>query len=244
MRFTLNDLPVFERPRERLHIFGAESLSMQELLEIIMSKGCAAGSVHKISQNLIFHYHNLQNLNQASVQDLCKINGIGSAKATQIKAAFELGKRLYAENSKPKQDSILTSIDAYKMSLYYLAHKNKEHLLLFCLDVHCRPITKPEILSVGVLDCSLVHPREIFSSAIKNNSAKIILAHNHPSGVSTPSKQDIEVTRQIYEAGRIMGIELLDHIVLGKNEYASIRQQNPETFETALANKLLASATN
>ena len=230
MKFTIRDLPVAERPRERLQTFGARSLSMHELLEIIIANGGRSGSVHKISSELVSKYQSLENLDHASVGELCEVNGVGYAKAVQIKAAVELGKRLHAEVQKSSSNQILTSSDAHKLSAYYLKNKKKEHLLLFCLDVHGKLIGKPETISVGVLDCSLIHPREIFNCAVRNFAAKIILAHNHPSGSSVPSPQDIEVSRQIYQAGLIMGIELLDHIVIGESEYTSIRQDHAEVF--------------
>ena len=230
MRFTIRDLPVQERPRERLQSLGATSLSVQELFEIIIANGSRSGSVHKISNDLIAKYSSLESLDNASLSELCQIKGVGRAKAVQIKAAVELGKRLSAEVHKNSVSQILTSRDAYNLGLYYLKNKKKEHLLLFCMDVHGKLIGNPETVSVGVLDCSLIHPREIFNHAIKNFSAKIILAHNHPSGSSVPSVQDLEVTKQIYSAGLVMGIELLDHIVIGNQEYHSIRQDHGEIF--------------
>jgi|SRR5579872_895995 len=230
MRFTLQDLPVQERPRERLEMLGPTSLSVQELLEIIIANGGRSGSVHRISNELISKYRSLENLESASISQLCQINGVGYAKAAQIKAAMELGKRFSLETFRHNSNQILTSGDAHKLSLYYLKNKKKEYLLLFCLDVHSKLVASPEIVSVGVLDCSLIHPREIFGHAVKNSAAKIMLAHNHPSGSSIPSPQDIEVTEQIYDAGKTMGIELLDHIVIGDSEYMSIRQDHPEIF--------------
>lgn len=230
MKFTLRDLPVRERPRERLQMLGASSLSMQELFEIILVSGGRSGSVHKITGDLISKYRSLEDLDCASVSEICAIKGVGRAKAVQIKAAVELGKRLQAESVNGSVGQILTSGDAYKLALYYLKNKKKEHLLLFCLDVHGKLIGQPDIISVGVLDCSLIHPREIFNTAIRNSAAKIIMAHNHPSGSSVPSPQDIEVTRQIYQASRIIGIELLDHLVIGNGEYVSIRQEQNEIF--------------
>lgn len=230
MSFTLRDLPVRERPRERLQNLGASSLSIQELFEIILGCGGRSGSVKKITQDIISAYHNLSDLDRAPVGEMCKIKGVGQAKAVQIKAAVELGRRLHAENLQVSGPSILTSLDAYNLAAHYLKNKKKEHLLLFCLDVHGRIIDTPETVSIGVLDCSLLHPREIFNVAVRLCAAKIILAHNHPSGNSEPSLQDIEATKQTYQASKIMGMELLDHIVVGEGEYHSIHQDHPEVF--------------
>ncbi len=229
MSFTLRDLPKYER-RERLHELGAHSLSLHELLELVLGKGSGHDSVFTISQQLLTRYKSLREISSASIQDLCQINGIGYAKAIQIKAAFELGKRFQLEDDSPMSEAVLRSVDAYRMASYYLKDKKKEHLLLFCLDVRGRLINKPETVSIGTLDSSLVHPREIFNSAIKNHSSKIILAHNHPSGSSQPSDQDYVVTNQLYDASKIVGIELLDHIVLGRDEFSSIRENNPQIF--------------
>jgi len=230
MQFTLRDLPVRERPRERLRSLGASSLSVQELLSIILSNGGKSGSVHAITNELLRRYQNLESLDCASIDELRQIKGVGQVKAIQIKAAVELGKRLHLEQQLESAGQILTSEDAFRLAEYYLKNKKKEHLLLFCLDVHGKLIGRPETVSVGLLDCSLVHPREIFNQAVRSSAAKIILVHNHPSGSAVPSPQDLEVTRQIYRAGIIMGIDLLDHIVLGAGEYTSIRQDHGELF--------------
>ena len=231
MNFTIRDAPIYERPRERLAALGPGSLSLQELIQIILSQGSRKGSVVYVAQALVKKYATLHGLHQASVIDLCQIPGIGYAKAIQIKAALELGIRLQNELDLPKSSEIVNSKEAYKVARSYLEHKIKEQVMLFNLDVHGRLINTPEILSVGILDSSLIHPREIFNAAISNHAAKIILAHNHPSGDSSPSVQDIEITGQIFEAGMILGIPLVDHLVIGNNEYNSIRELEPELFK-------------
>lgn len=232
MKFTVRDLPASERPRERLEKLGSQTLSLQELLEVILGQGGKKHSISGIAHSLIQKYGSLESLSAATVEDLRDVGGVGYAKATQIKAAFELGKRYYLESSE-NLGAILTSMDAYKLARYYLKGKKQEYLMLFCLDVHGRLILKPEVISIGILDCSLIHPREIFNIAINNNSSKIILAHNHPSGSSIPSAQDYQVTSQVFQASKIIAIELIDHIVLGNHEFTSIREQKPEIFETS-----------
>lgn len=234
MQLRVRDLPNNERPRERLSTLGAHSLSLRELLEIILGQGGGASSVLKMSEELVKGHGNVSKLDAASVAELCQIKGVGFSKACQIKAAFELGKRFYREDVAPNLGSALTPLEAYKLCRNYLKDKKKEHLMLFCLDVRGKLISHPETISIGTLDCSLVHSREIFSVAMKNYASRILLAHNHPSGATEPSDGDLEATRKVFEAGNIIGIPLLDHIIIGSFSYTSLREQNPEVFETEL----------
>jgi DNA repair protein RadC len=231
MSVTIRELPSIDRPRERLYSLGAGALSLQELLGVILGHGGAAtGSVLDITGQIFSRYKNLEELNNASVLDLQEVKGVGQAKALQIKAAFELGKRLQVEYVQPASEHIFNSQDAYKLAEKYLRHQKKEHLLLFCLDTRVRLISEPEIISIGTLDASLVHPREIYVTAIKKYASRIILAHNHPSGASMPSSADLEVTKQVAKAGKIVGIQLIDHIVIGTNEYSSIAELRADLF--------------
>ncbi|TSC65409.1 MAG: DNA repair protein RadC [Candidatus Doudnabacteria bacterium Gr01-1014_77] len=228
---TIQDLPKSERPRERLESLGCVSLSLRELLEIVMAKGSGNSSVLTVAQDLVSKYPSLESLHQASLKDLQQIKGVGFAKAAQIQAALELGRRLHLESTKPLSKSIFNVLEAYKMCSGYLRHKKKEHLMLFCLDSRMRLCSEPEVISIGNLVGSLIHPREVFEAAIKAHAAQMLLAHNHPSGSSTPSDPDIEVTKQIYDAGKLMGIELVDHIVVCADEYTSIREFAPDLFD-------------
>lgn len=230
MENLIKDMPGQERPRERLNSLGAQSLSLHELFQVILAQGGYKTSVASISHRIISRFKSLDNLEQAKMQELCSIEGVGYAKASQIKAALELGRRYSMRRPSNSEKKILSSADAYKIGNYYLRGKKKEHLLLFSLDSRGRLIVEPETVSIGVLDCSLVHPREIFNIAIRNSAASIIIMHNHPSGSVDPSDQDFEVTKQIYLAGNIIGIGLVDHIVIGKWSYSSIRELNPEIF--------------
>ncbi len=231
MSNTVRDMPVMDRPRERLDNFGASSLSLQELLEIVLGSGGSKSSILEIARNILARYKNLRNLSSASIKDLGEIEGIGPAKAVQIKAAFELGKRLQLENIHPESGSVFNSLDAYRIADKYLRHEKKEHLMLFCLDSRSRLVAEPQTISIGTLDASLIHPREIFIAAIKNYASRVILVHNHPSGSSQPSDQDLEVTKQVYQAGKVVGIQLVDHLVIGLNEYISIGESFPELFQ-------------
>ncbi len=238
MSFYLKDLPALERPRERLLQSGAGSLSLFELFEIIFSQGSKKNNVFQISNNLLAQYGSLAQMRQATIQELCQIQGIGEAKAAQLHAAIELGRRLFAENNTPKSGAILDTNHASKLALSYLKDKKKEHLLLFCLDSRSRLIVRPQIISVGTLNSSLVHQREVFDCAIRNHAAQIMLAHNHPSGDFTPSFEDFETTKNIALAGNIMGINLLDHIVIGADNFSSIRVANPEIFDVQKTNAI------
>lgn len=226
----LRDLPQAEKPRERLLKLGAGSLSMRELLEIILSQGNRKESVTEIATKIIDKYPSWNGIDSASIQELQSVKGVGTAKAAQIKAAFEFGKRFYAESVEPRSNSVLNTQQAYFLCQGYFKHKKKEHLMLFCLDVRGRLISEPEILSVGTLDCSLIHPREIFGTAMKKHASRILLAHNHPSGSIEPSDADIEVTKQVYRSGEIMGIQLLDHLVVGADSFTSIQEYSPAVF--------------
>ena len=231
MSNTVRDLPVIDRPRERLDSFGASSLSLQELLEIVLGSGGAKGSVLEIARKILVRFKNLKDLNNASVKDLGEIEGIGPAKAVQIKAAFELGKRLQLETIHPEAGSIFTHLDAYRIADKYLRDEKKEYLMLFCLDSRSRLVAEPQTISIGTLDASLIHPREVFVTAIKNYASRVILVHNHPSGSSQPSDADLEVTKQVYEAGKVVGIQLLDHLIIGLGEYVSTHESFPQLFE-------------
>ncbi|MBU6447310.1 DNA repair protein RadC [Patescibacteria group bacterium] len=226
---TIHDMPVTDRPRERLYALGPGSLSLHELLQIILTQGSGSKSVVNVVHDLLSSYKTLSSMEQAGLRQLQELKGIGYAKAAQLKAALELARRFESEQAR-NAHSIFNTDAAYRLARTYLVNKQKEHLLLFCLDVRLRPVSEPQIVSVGTLDCSLVHPREIFDCAIRNSASKILLAHNHPSGQSSPSSADIQVTRQIFEASKIMAIELIDHIVVGSRDYTSIREQEPKLF--------------
>ncbi len=230
MNVAIRDMPKAERPRERLVSTGAQSLAVHELIEVIFGSGNSDCPLPVISGSLLLKYETLERLDAASLQDLCTIRGLGSAKALQLKAALELGKRFSVEYAQPESDAVVTTEDADCLARCHLKNKKKEHLMLFCLDTHGKLINVPEVVSIGLLDCSLVHPREVFASAIASHASKIMLAHNHPSGSCAPSDADIEVTQQIYSAGRIVGIELIDHIVIGAGSFTSIRQAEPQIF--------------
>lgn len=226
----LQDLPIKERPRERGMLYGLQALSLRELLCIVISQGSKEAPVSDIVDELLLRYKTVQDLDRATVQELCRVRGLGKAKAVQLQTALELGKRWGAEVIDTPTHLIHDSSDAYDLARRYLKGKKKEHLLLFTLNARYGIIGKPEVLSIGTLDSSLIHQREVFSYALSVHASRIIIAHNHPSGSNIPSIQDLEATSAIVKAGEVMGIPLLDHIVVSDNGYSSIRETNPELF--------------
>jgi len=220
--FTIHDLPRSERPRERIQKFGAEALSAQELLALILGRGIAGESVMVTVQRLLSTFGNVKAISEASLEELSKVRGIGLAKAAQIKAAFELAKRGEVEIG--EKISIKSSEDVAKLVRPKLKDKKKEYFLILSLDSQNNLIKISEI-SIGSLNANLVHPREVFKEAIQALANSVILIHNHPSGDAIPSKDDIEITKQLMGAGEIIGISILDHIVIGNQDYKSMKDK-------------------
>lgn len=221
-KIRMKDLPEEERPRERLIRLGPTALSNAELIAIIMRTGNKNENVLDLANRLLANY-DLKSLSQVSVGELKKIFGIKDAKACQIVAAFELGRRSlsYIE---PRQ-SVRNPRDIVNLLMLRLQNLKKEFLMGVYLDSKSR-IIKYETISVGGLNTSTVHPREVFRTAVSEAAAAVILVHNHPSGDPTPSKEDIELTTNLMEAGDIMGIEILDHIIIGGRKYFSLKERN------------------
>jgi DNA repair protein RadC len=222
--FTIRDLPLSERPRERLQKFGAEALSAQEILAVLLGRGVAGESVMVTVQRLLSQFGSLKGIADASVEELSQVKGIGLAKAAQIKAAFELSSRLggYAEaGDKP---IVKTPEDVASLVRGRLRGKKKEHFMALLLDSRNQLIKMAEI-SIGSLDASLVHPREVYKEAISASAASVIFVHNHPSGDATASEDDIKLTKRLAEAGEIVGIDVLDHIIIGDKNYFSLKRE-------------------
>ncbi len=220
--FTVRDLPSSERPRERMQALGPEALSLQELLACLLGSGSAGESVIALSQKLLQKYGSLDKLAQASVGELARVSGIGQAKAVQLKAAFEIGRRLELAASYPSSKAIETVETAIAAARKVLSGKKKEHFVVILLDSRHR-VLRASSVSIGTLDMSVVHPRETFREAITEGAAAIIVAHNHPSGDPDPSPEDVALTRRLMEAGQLIGIPVLDHLIIAGRQALSLR---------------------
>jgi len=218
---TVRDLPRSERPRERLTHLGAEALSEQELLACILGRGVAGESVLVSARRLLKTFGTLRGIAEASVEQLTSVHGIGPAKAVQLKAAVEVARRLAfaPQDARPTIDSVEAAAGLERPRLL---NKQKEHFLALLLDNRHRLIRISPV-AVGSLSATLVHPRELFKDAIAASAAAILVAHNHPSGDPEPSAQDVEITARLVEAGRLLGIEVVDHLILGTGGTVSLR---------------------
>lgn len=215
----LQEMPKIERPREKLIHYGPEKLSHSELLAILLRTGNKDENVVLLANKIIKKF-GLECLPQAKYTELKDLYGLGPAKACEIVACFELGKRCLKEK---RTHLFLKPQDVFN-ELKDIRDNKKEHFVIFYLDTRNQEI-KRETISVGSLNASLVHPREVFEPAVRNIAAHIIIAHNHPSGEPTPSDEDIKLTHRLREAGKIMGIEILDHIIVTKHTYLSFKEQ-------------------
>jgi DNA repair protein RadC len=218
-------LPIGERPRERLLKLGSEALSAQEILAVILGRGTKGESVMMTSQKLLSRFGNLKGIANASVEELVQTSGIGLAKATQIKAAVEFSRRLEADAGEKPRPILKSPEDVVGEVRSQLKGKKKEHFLVLCLDTRNRLINR-RLVSMGSLDTSIVHPREVFKEAVSSCAASVIFAHNHPSGDPEPSKEDIELTKRLARAGEIVGINVLDHIIVCDEGFISLKARN------------------
>lgn len=225
---TIKDMPEDARPRERLERWGAGSLSNQELLAILLRTGAKADGKKYTAIDLATHllkdFESLKGVAQADFVELQQILGIGPAKACQIMAAFELGKRvaIFTGDSKPiiRQPTDVFDYFSTQMSLL-----TREEFCVVVLDTKNRLI-KHEFVSKGTLNASIVHPRDVFRVAIIHSAAAVILLHNHPSGDPTPSQEDVDITKRLVEAGRIMGVSVLDHLIIAGATYISLKEMH------------------
>lgn len=224
-RLTIKDLPEAERPREKLLAKGAQALSNAELIAILLRSGTRHDSAVGVAQRLLKKYEELgiSVLAGLSPQELSQENGIGPAKAVAIVAAIELGKRLNALVAADRP-IIRSPQDAVNMMMPRLRFENKEQFIVLMLSTKNHVIATP-VISVGTLNASLVHPRELFRQAINFSAAAVILVHNHPSGDPTPSLEDVELTTKMTEAGKLLGINVLDHVIIGDNRYVSLKEK-------------------
>ncbi|MCL6453157.1 MAG: DNA repair protein RadC [Alicyclobacillus sp.] len=212
-----------DQPRERLLRLGPGALRNDELLAVVLQSGTRTVPVLELANNVLTGCGGLYGLLDTTVPELMRIPGIGAAKALQIAASIELGRRIVRKPIDPKRQ-IRSAEDAVGYVMDWMRHLKKEYFCILYLDTKHRLIAD-EVVSVGSLDASIVHPREIFKSAVKSSASAILCAHNHPSGDPTPSPEDIAVTARLCEAGRLLGIDVLDHIVIGDGRYVSLRAE-------------------
>ena len=217
---TIKDLPKVERPREKLIKYGPEKLSNSELLAILLRSGKKGENVVELANKILKRFR-ADKLSHLTFDELKDYPGLGPAKACEIVACFELGKRLL----KGKKARIYLKPKEVWEELKDIRNNKKEHFVIFYLDSRNQEI-KREIISIGSLNANLVHPREVFEPAVRNLAAQIILAHNHPSGDTEPSEEDLTITKRLVEAGKIMGIEVVDHIIVAKNGFFSFKEKN------------------
>lgn len=222
-RFTIKEMPVDERPREKLIKYGAESLTDAELLALIIRIGNNKRTAVELSQDIINKFGGLKALNYLSINELIEVKGIGNTKAAQIKAVVELGKRL-ASLEREEKDIVRTPEDVVQLLMPEMRFLTQEVFKVILLDIKNQVISVP-LISKGGLSSSIVHPREVFKEAIKRSAAAMILAHNHPSGIPEPSREDISITKRLLAVGEIMGIDVLDHVIIGDGIYYSMREE-------------------
>ena len=219
----IKDVFEADRPRERLIRQGADSLSNQELLAIILRTGTKEESVLMLANRILFEFEKLHALKHATLEELTKIKGVGEAKAVQLLATIELSKRL-AKKEHDARYAIRSPEDAAKLLIPEMSSLQQEHFVTLFLNTKNQVLHKQTIF-IGSLNASIVHPREIYREAVKRSAACIICAHNHPSGSTAPSSEDIDVTARLKEAGDIIGIELVDHLIIGDHSFLSLKER-------------------
>ena len=224
-RYTIKDLPVSERPREKLISYGVEALSNAELLALIIKVGNHEETAVEVAQKILSRDNRgIAYLADVCLEELMEVKGIGESKACQILATIEIGKRLsrIGPQDKIKISSPIVLVNLLMDEMRYLC---KEHFKIAILDTK-NQVLAIENISIGTLNASIVHPRDVFKIAIKRNANSIILIHNHPSGDPSPSNEDISITNRLIDAGSLIGIKVLDHIIIGDNKYISFKEKN------------------
>ncbi len=220
----ITDLAADDRPRERLEQHGAGSLSNPELLAILLRVGIAGENVIRMAERLLSQVGGLPGLHRAPFTELASLKGMGKAKAAQLIAAIELGRRIASTPADDRQP-IASPADAANLLMYRMAALEQEYLFVILLDTRNRVIGNPLEVYHGSLNTSLIRIGEVFREAIRLNAAGIIVAHNHPSGDPSPSPEDVAVTRALVEAGKLLDIELLDHLVFGRYRFISLKER-------------------
>jgi len=232
MQGKIKDLPPEERPRERMYLYGPDKLSNAELLAILLRTGSRQESALGLARRILERAGSLRQLPELTLEELMEIGGIGPSKAVQIAAALELGRRLGITYREAGAE-IRSPTDAARVLMEEMRFFNREYFRAVLLNTKNRVISIEDI-SVGSLSVSIVHPREVFRPAVRKSAASIILVHNHPSGDPTPSKEDCKVTDKIVQAGEMIGIKVLDHIILGEGSYYSFKEHGRLDIQESL----------
>jgi len=219
----MHELPTHDQPRERLARLGAGALSDAELLAILLRVGTNGANVLQLAYQVLAECGGWAGLQLLDFNDLCQRHGIGTSKAASIKAALEIGRRL-ARSGIDERFPIRSPADVATLLMVEMSHLDQEHLRTILLDTKNR-VQQINTVYIGSLNSATIRVGEVFKEAVRRNSAGIIVVHNHPSGEATPSIDDIEVTRQLVAAGRLLDIELLDHLIIGRGQYVSLRER-------------------
>jgi DNA repair protein RadC len=228
-KFSVKDMPEDERPREKLLKLGTEKMESYELLAILLRTGTKNEPVLELSKKLMMKFGSVESFFESSMQDLMSVKGIGLAKAAELISCITLGRRykdelIRNENLRLSRESITEPATAVSFIRAEIRDYSKEQFFVLNLDVRNRLIDI-EMISKGTLTSSLVHPRETFESAIRKHAASIMVAHNHPSGDTNPSDDDIKISKRLSESGRILGIDLIDHLVITRDSYCSLKNK-------------------
>ncbi|SDN22098.1 RadC family protein [Tenuibacillus multivorans] len=219
----IKDVPKDDRPRERLMQAGPQALSNQELIAILIGSGTKGNSALSLATRILVHFEGLSLLKDSTISEMTSIKGIGEAKAVTLMAAIELGKRLHSFRVGDRY-TIRSPEDGAHFLMEEMKDLKQEHFVALYLNTKNQVIHRQTIF-IGGLNSSIVHPREIFKEAIKRSAASVICAHNHPSGDTAPSNEDIHVTKRLFESGKVLGIELLDHLVIGDHKFTSLKEK-------------------
>ena len=220
---TIKELPSDERPRERLYAYGPQALTTAELIAILIRVGNAERSAVSLGEHLLASFGNIKGVACATAEELSRVKGIGHAKAAEIKAAIEFGNRLALFTDSPRP-TVGSPRDVANLLMPDMRYLKKETLKSVLMDTK-NGVLGIKTVSIGDLSSSIVHPREVFKDAIAASAASLIVAHNHPSGDPTPSAEDVSVTRRLQQAGEILGIELLDHLIIGDGTFVSLKER-------------------
>lgn len=225
MNTKIKDIPIYDRPRERIKLLGPESLSDEELFAIIIKTGTKEASAKLLASKLLAKVGGIQKITKLNYKEITKIKGIGDAKACTLLALIEISKRINREVVSLQNIKIINSKLVYKYYKDILSNKKQEYFYCLYLDSK-KKVIADKLLFIGTLNKSIVHPREIFKEAYQLSASSIICIHNHPSGDIKPSIEDIEITKQLVEIGKMQGIPIIDHIIVGHDKYYSFYENN------------------